>query len=169
MPLNYLYCGLIRRALPNARIVHVHRSPLAACYALYKSLFEDGYPYSYDLRDIGKYYVAYRHLMDHWNRTLPGTIHSLSYERLVADQTGETRRLLEFCGLEWENACVEFHRNPAPTTTASAAQVRRPLYDSSVSQWRRYEHQLRGLRDQLQAAGIRCDVEGIGSDGVAPL
>ena len=169
MPLNFLYCGLIRRALPHARIVHVHRTPLGACYALYKSLFEDGYPYSYDLREIGRYYIAYRRLMHHWNRTLPGTIHSLSYECLVADQIGETERLLEFCGLEWEDPCLEFDRNPSPTTTASAAQVRRPLYDSSVSQWRHYEHQLRGLRDQLQTAGIRCDAEGIGSNRVAPL
>lgn len=157
MPLNFLYCGLIRRALPRARIVHVSRSPMAACYAVYKSLFEAGYPYSYDLDDLAKYYLAYRRLMAHWERTLPGAIHSLSYERLVRDQAGETRRLLEFCGLEWESACLAFHRNPAPTTTASAAQVRRPLYDSSVSQWRRYERQLSGLRERLRAAGIDCD------------
>jgi tetratricopeptide (TPR) repeat protein len=170
MPLNFLYCGLIRRALPHARIVHVHRSPLGACYALYKSLFEDGYPYSYDLGEIGRYYVAYRRLTDHWNRTLPGTIHSLSYERLVADQLGETRRLLEFCGLEWEDGCLEFHRNPAPTTTASAAQVRRPLYASSVAQWHHYEEQLRALRDQLQAAGISCDEDATRLDlGAVPL
>src|SRR5581483_9304836 len=98
-----------------------------------------------------------RRLMAHWARTLPGAIHSLSYERLVRDQAGETRRLLEFCGLGWESACLAFHRNPAPTTTASAAQVRRPLYDSSVSQWRRYERQLSGLRERLRAAGIDCD------------
>lgn len=157
MPLNFLYCGLIHRALPHARIVHVRRNPLGACYAIYKALFEDGYPYSYDLAEIGQYYVAYRRLMDHWDRTMPGVIHTLSYERLIADQIGETRRLLEFCGLDWEDACLNFHTNPAPSTTASAAQVRRPLYGSSVSQWRHYEEQLRGLRDQLEAAGIDCD------------
>lgn len=159
MPLNFLYCALIRRALPRARIVHVSRGPLAAGYAVYKTLFENGYPYSYDLGEIGQYYIAYRRLMDHWNRVLPGTIHSVSYERLIADQRGETRKLLEFCGLEWEDACLEFHRNPAPTTTASAAQVRRPLYDSSVSQWRHYAGELSGLREQLCAAGIRCEEE----------
>ena len=171
MPLNFLYCGIIRRALPQARIIHVHRSPLGACYALYKSLFEDGYPYSYHLGEIGRYYVAYRRLADHWNRTLPGAIHSLSYERLVASQSGETRRLLEFCGLEWEDACLDFHRNPAPTTTASAAQVRRPLYDTSVAQWRHYGAQLRELRDQLRAAGIECDEDSelVAGQGAPPV
>lgn len=158
MPLNFLYCGLIRRALPHARIVHVRRSPMAACYAVYKSLFEQGYPYSYDLVELGGYYLAYRRLMAHWERTLPGAIHALSYEQLVRDQVGETHRLLEYCGLEWQDGCLEFQRNPAPTTTASAAQVRRPLYDSSLSQWRRYEKPLAGLRAQLHAAGIDCEV-----------
>jgi tetratricopeptide (TPR) repeat protein len=154
MPLNYLYCGLIRRALPNARIVHLTRHPMAVCYAMYKTLFEDGYPYSYDLAEIARYYVAYRRLMAHWQQTMPGAIYSLSYESLVADQIGQTRKLLEFCGLEWEEACVAFHRNPASSTTASASQVRRQVYDSSVSQWRHYERWLEPLRAALEGAGI---------------
>ena len=157
MPLNYLYCGIIRRALPNARIVHLTRHPLAVCYAIYKTLFKDGYPFSYDLGEIGRYYVSYRKLMDHWEATLPGVIHHLSYERLVSDQAGETRRLLEFCGLQWEDDCLAFHRNPTPTTTASAAQVRQSLYDSSIAQWRHYATQLEGLRRQLVAAGIEVE------------
>jgi tetratricopeptide (TPR) repeat protein len=156
MPLNYLYCGLITRALPNARIVHVSRSPMAACYAIYKTLFEDGYPYSYDLTELGQYYVGYRRLMAHWSTSMPGAIYPLCYEDLVADQIGQTRALLQFCGLPWEEACVQFHQNPAPTTTASAAQVRRPIYDSSVAQWRHYEQQLAPLSSQLSAAGIRA-------------
>jgi tetratricopeptide (TPR) repeat protein len=154
MPLNYLYCGLIRRALPQARIVHLVRHPLASCYAMYKTLFEAGYPFSYDLDEIGRYYLGYRRLMQHWQATMPGVIHELAYERLVADQVGETRRLLAFCGLDFEEACVEFHRNTDASTTASAAQVRRPLYDSSVAQWRHYAAQLDGLQRQLAAAGI---------------
>ena len=154
MPLNYLYCGIIRRALPNARIVHLTRHPLAVCYAIYKTLFKDGYPFSYDLGEIGRYYVSYRKLMDHWEATMPGVIHNLDYERLVSDQVGETRRLLEFCGLQWEDGCLAFHRNPTPTTTASAVQVRQSLYDSSIAQWRHYATQLEGLRRQLAAAGI---------------
>ena len=154
MPLNYLYCGIIRRALPHAKIVHVTRHPMAVCFAMYKALFKDAYPFSYDLSDIARYYIGYRRLMDHWLATLPGAIHSVSYEALVADQLGETRKLLAFCGLEWEEACARFHENPAASTTASAAQVRRPMYSSALTHWQRYETQLAGLRAQLMAAGI---------------
>ncbi len=154
MPLNYLYCGLIRRALPNAKIIHLQRHPMAACYAMYKSLFRDGYPFSYDLGEIGRYYVAYRRLMEHWRSSMPGAIHELHYESLVADQEGTTRALLAYCGLEWQDSCVNFHLNSAPTTTASAVQVRRPIYDGSVAQWRHYAAQLAPLAEQLRQAGI---------------
>jgi len=154
MPLNYLYCGLIHRALPNARIVHVVRQPMAVCYAMYKTLFKSGYPFSYELREIGRYYAAYRRLMAHWQNTMPGVIYEVKYEDLVADQAAETRKLLEYCGLEWEDGCLAFHRNPTPSTTASAAQVRRPLYDSSVAQWRHYEARLSELKNALAAEGI---------------
>jgi len=154
MPLNYLYCGLIRRALPQAKIVHTVRHPLAACYAIYKTLFEDGYPFSYDLDEIASYYIAYRRLMAHWRAAMPGAIFDLSYEALIRDQRGETRRLLEYCGLDWEEACAQFHRNPAPSTTQSAAQVREPLYAKSVDQWRHYERELKPLRERLEAAGV---------------
>ena len=157
MPLNYLYCGLIQRALPGARIVHVRRRPMAACYAIYKTLFKDGYPFSYDLAELAQYYAAYQRLMRHWETTLPGHIHVVSYEALVADQISETRRLLDFCGLEWQDSCADFHRNPAPSTTASAIQVRRRIYDTSVSQWRNYERQLAPLRAHLTASGVDCD------------
>jgi tetratricopeptide (TPR) repeat protein len=157
MPLNYLYCGLIQRALPNARIVHVRRRPMAACYAIFKTLFQDGYPFSYDLDELARYYIAYDRLMDHWRATLPGHIHELSYEALIADQRGETRRVLEFCGLDWQEACMNFQTNAAPATTASAVQVRRPLYDTSIAQWRNYGRQLEPLRQQLLAAHV--DVE----------
>jgi len=154
MPLNYLYCGLIRRALPHAKIIHLTRHPMASGYAMYKTLFKDGYPFSYDLREIAQYYAAYRRLMDHWTATMPGAIHTLSYEGLVADQLAESRQLLEFCGLEWEDACADFHRNAAATTTASASQVRQPIYDSSVAQWRHYATQLAPLSEALTSAGI---------------
>jgi hypothetical protein len=127
---------------------------LASGYAMYKTLFKDGYPFSYDLGDIGRYYIAYRRLMAHWHALLPGVIYELEYERLVADQIGETRKLLAHCELDWQDACVDFHRNAAATTTASASQIREPLYDTSVAQWRHYEKQLKPLHDQLQAAGI---------------
>jgi Tfp pilus assembly protein PilF len=157
MPLNYLYCGLIRRALPNAKIVHVIRHPMAVCYAMYKTLFKDGYPFSYDLDDIARYYIAYRRLMDHWNSSMPGAILTMSYEALVEDQLGRTRQLLDFCGLEWQDSCAEFHRNSTPATTASAVQVRRPLYATSVAQWRQYAAQLAPLNERLRAAGVATD------------
>jgi tetratricopeptide (TPR) repeat protein len=154
MPLNYLYCGLIRRALPDAKIVYVARHPMAVGYAMYKTLFKDGYPFSYDLNEIGRYYVAHRRLMQHWRTSMPGAIHELNYEDLVADQRGATRKLLEYCGLDWEEGCMAFHQNPTATTTASAAQVRRPVYSSSVSLWRHYERQLADLKDQITSAGL---------------
>jgi len=149
-----LYCGLIRRALPNAKIIHLTRHPMASGYAMYKTLFKDGYPFSYDLKEIAQYYVAYRRLMEHWAATMPGAIHTLSYEGLVADQLAESRKLLEFCGLQWEATCADFHRNAAATTTASASQVRQPIYDSSVAQWRHYATQLAPLSEALNSGGI---------------
>jgi hypothetical protein len=154
MPLNYLYCGLIRRALPRAKIIQVTRHPMAACFAMYKALFKDAYPFSYDLNEIARYYVGYRRLMEHWHQVLPGAIHSVSYEALVADQMGESRKLLAFCGLEWQEACGRPQDNRAASTTASAAQVRQPVYASSLALWQRYETQLSGLKAQLMAAGI---------------
>jgi Tfp pilus assembly protein PilF len=155
MPLNYLYCALIRQALPQARIVHVTRHPIASCHAIFKTFFKDGYPFSYDLGDLARYYIGYRRLMRHWHATMPGFIYDLSYEKLVLDQKNETRRMLSACGLGWQDACLHFHANPTACSTASASQVRRPLYDTSLRQWCNYEQQLDGLRSQLQAAGIR--------------
>jgi tetratricopeptide (TPR) repeat protein len=154
MPLNYLYLGLIRRALPQARIIHVSRKPMAAGYALYKMLFQDGYPFSYDLSELGQYYGAYHRLMNHWRKVLPGAIYDIAYEDLVADQMGETRKLLQHCGLEWQDACANFHLNAAAETTASASQVRQPIYTESVSQWRHYAQELTELSDVLRAGGI---------------
>lgn len=154
MPLNYLYCGLIRRALPQARIVHVTRHPLAVCYAMYKTLFDGAYPFSYDLDEIGRYYLGYRRLMAHWCKIDPVGIYEVSYERLVAGLGSEARGLLKFCGLDWEEQCVDFHLSTVASTTASAAQVRRPLYDTSVAQWRHYGAELDGLRRELEAGGI---------------
>jgi tetratricopeptide (TPR) repeat protein len=154
MPLNYLYCGLIRRALPRAKIIHVTRHPMAACFAMYKALFKDAYPFSYDLGEIAHYYAGYRRLMEHWLAAMPGEIYSVSYEALVADQLGESRKLLAFCGLEWQEACGRPHENRAASTTASAAQIRQPVYASALNQWRHYAGQLAALSADLVAAGI---------------
>jgi hypothetical protein len=153
MPLNYLYCGLIHRALPRAKIIHVTRHPMAVGYAMYKTLFKNGYPFSYDLREIGRYYVAYRRLMQHWESSLPGVMYEIAYEDLVADLPAQTRSLLEYCGLPWEDRCVAFHENPSASTTASASQVRRPVYSSSVDQWRHYQDRLTALQEEITSAG----------------
>ena len=127
---------------------------MAACYSIFKMLFRDGYPFSYDLNELATYYIAYDRLMHHWGKSRPGSIQEVRYEALVANPERESRRLLEFCGLEWEDACVDFHANATPTTTASATQVRRPLYDTAVSLWRNYREQLAPVERQLKAAGI---------------
>ena len=129
---------------------------MATCFGIYKVLFDQGYPFSYDLAEIADYYIAYRQLMAHWQATLPGRIIEIGYESLVADPDAQCRGLIDALGLPWQPACLEFHRNPAPTSTASAAQVRRPIYRSAVSLWRNYASQLAPLRARLEAAGIDC-------------
>lgn len=154
LPLNFLYCGLIHKALPNAKIIHVRRHPLDSVYAVYKRMFKDAYPMSYDLSDMARYYVAYSELMDHWKKVMPGVICDLQYENLVDQQTTETRRLLEYCELDWQDACLNFESNPEASTTASATQVRQPIYKSSVALWENYREQLEPARSILEDASI---------------
>jgi hypothetical protein len=156
-PANFYYCGIIFRAFPNARIVHVTRHPLAACYAIYKTRFNGGFAFSYDLGELADYYIGYRQLMDHWHRVLPGRILNVAYEEVVNAQEATTRRLLDYLDLSFETACLDFHLNPTPTSTPSSVQVRQPLYTSSVEQWRHYAEELAPLRDRLVRAGIVLD------------
>jgi hypothetical protein len=154
---NFYYCPLILRAFPNATIVHVTRHPLAACFAIYRTRFNGTFPFSYDLDELAAYYAGYRRLMAHWHAVLPGRIVDVAYEDVVGDQEATTRRLLDAAGLPFEPACLEFHRNAAAVTTASAVQVRRPLYDSSLAHWRHYARGLAPLAEKLAAAGIAVD------------
>ncbi|MFH7042537.1 sulfotransferase [Paucibacter sp. JuS9] len=156
-PSNYLYLGLIHLALPGARVVHLRRHPLDSCYAMYKTLFRMGYPFSYSLEDLGHYYLAYHRLMAHWRELIRGSFHEIDYELLVQEQEAQSRALVQHCGLPWEDACLQFHSNVAPAATASASQVRRPLYASSVQRWRSYERELAPLADFLRANGVDCD------------
>ena len=151
MPLNYLYCGLIARALPGARILHLTRHPMATGYALYKTLFAQGYPFSYDLQEIAEYYLGYRRLMAHWHATLPGTLLDVSYEALVTEPARVCAAVYAFCGLEWQDAYLHPDPSGPATTTASAAQVRRPIYQSSLAQWRHYAAPLQPLAARLSA------------------
>jgi len=156
LPFNYLYAGLIHCALPGCRIISLRRHPLDSCYSMYKQLFRDAYPFSYDLRDLAEYYIAYHRLMQHWQKVIPGVIHSVQYEQLVAETEAEARRLLAFCGLEWQDQVLEYHRNERASTTASATQVRQKVYTSSVGKWLHYEKELAPLRQRLEQAGIDC-------------
>ena len=157
-PVNFLYLGIIAAALPQARIVHLRRNPMDACHAMYKTLFRMAYPFSYDLADLADYWLAYDRLMAHWRGLLPpGRMLEIDYEDLVANQEACTRRLLDHAGLEWDPACLAFDRNPSPSLTASAAQVRQPMYTSSVGLWRRHRQQLAPLEARLRAGGVDTD------------
>jgi len=154
LPFNFLYAGLIHSAMPNAKIIHLRRHPMAACLAIYKQQFRDIYPFSYCLSDLGKYYVAYDRLMRHWQSVMPGVIHSITYENLVANTEQEVKRVLDFCNLNWEAECLKFYENKAPSTTASATQVRQPVYATSVDRWRKYTPYLSELSTILVKAGV---------------
>ncbi|WP_191621192.1 tetratricopeptide repeat-containing sulfotransferase family protein [Marinihelvus fidelis] len=155
-PLNILYLGLILKAMPGARVIHLRRHPLDACFAMYKTLFRMGYPFSYRFQDVGRYYLAYHRLMAHWRAVLPGRFLDVDYEALVTDTEPQLRRLLDGAGLDWDPGCMDFHRQATPTATASAAQVRRPVYSDSVGRWRRYERQLAPLAAKLRQEGVDC-------------
>jgi hypothetical protein len=127
------------------------------CYAIYKTLFRAGYPFSYSLQEVGRYYLAYHRLMEHWRAVLPGAFLDVDYEAVVADPGAETRRMLEYLELDWEDACLQFHRHRGPAATASAVQVRQPIYSSSVGLWRKYHRQLAPLAGKLREHGITVD------------
>jgi len=153
-PLNFLYVGLIAKALPNARIIHVTRNPMDVGYAMLKTLFRMGYPFSYDQDDLARYISAKTRLMQHWHQVFPGRVHDVAYEALIADQEGISRQLIDAVGLDWDPACLNFHANQSASSTASAAQVRRPLYASSVEKWRHYEAQLAPLAAGLERGDV---------------
>lgn len=152
LPYNFLYCGYILAALPNARIVHLVRDPMDTCYAVYKTLFVGAYAWSYDLDEIADYYLAYRRLMQHWHEVLGNRILDVSYEELVRDPATVTRNMLSFCDLPWEDAVLAFHEHPDAALTASAVQVRRPVYTDSVGAWNRVGSHLSRLQERLASA-----------------
>jgi tetratricopeptide (TPR) repeat protein len=156
-PMNFLYAGLIRLAMPGARIILLRRNPMDSCFAIHKTLFREGSPFSCDLVDLGRYYLAWHRLAEHWRAALGATMLELEYESLVANQEAETRRLLDYCGLDWDSACLDFHLNVSPTATASAAQVRQPLYGTSIGRWKKHSRELEPLARILRQAGIAID------------
>lgn len=154
LPFNFRYCGLIHKALPKAAIVHLTRDPMDTCYAVFKTTFENAYHFSYQLEEIAEYFVAYRRMMDHWHAVMPGVILDVRYEDLVADPEAQCRRLLAHCGLAWEDQVLDFHNSKKASTTASAMQVRRPIYKSSVQKWRNFTRELQPVLERLAAAGV---------------
>ena len=147
---NYLYCGLIHAALPAAKIILVQRHPLDACWAIYKAHFQGMFSFSYHQVELAEYYLAYRRLSEHWRATLPpDVLLEINYEDIVRDQSAASRRLIGFTGLPWDDEVLRFHESPAPSATASAVQVRRPVYSSSVGKWRHHAERLAPLRARL--------------------
>jgi tetratricopeptide (TPR) repeat protein len=149
MPSNFCHVGLIRLILPNARIIDARRSPLGCCFANFKQHFQSGVWFSYSLEDIGHYYRDYVRLMAHFDSVLTGFVHRVRYENLVADLAGEVRRLLDYCGLPFEDQCLRFHETRRLVQTASSEQVRQPIYSDGVDQWRNYEPWLGPLKAAL--------------------
>jgi tetratricopeptide (TPR) repeat protein len=149
MPNNFRNLGLIHLILPNARIIDARRDPMACCFSNYKQLFASGQQFTYGIEDISRYYRMYVELMDHWNAVLPGRILRVQHEDVVADLETNVRRILEFCGLEFEPGCIEFHKTQRTVHSASSEQVRRPLNREGVDQWRHYEPWLGALKEAL--------------------
>jgi hypothetical protein len=150
MPSNYYFAGLIHLALPNARLVHVVRDPVDTCISCFSKLFTAEQKHTYDLAELGRYYRRYQKLMAHWRRVLPkGRILDVRYEDVVGDLEGQARRIIAHCGLDWDARCLSFHANDRPVRTASASQVRQPIYKSAVGRARGYEKFLGPLKDAL--------------------
>ncbi|MEM7432396.1 MAG: sulfotransferase, partial [Pseudomonadota bacterium] len=146
---NFFHVGLIRLILPNAKIIDARRHPMACCFSGFKQLFGEGQEFSYSLEDIGNYYRQYVKLMDHWDEVLPGYVLRVQYEDVVADLETQVRRILEFCQLEFESTCVEYHKTERSIRTPSAEQVRQPIYQSGLEQWRKFESWLDPLKQAL--------------------
>jgi hypothetical protein len=149
---NIIYVGLIHLTFPNAAIIHTVRDPADTCLSCFSKLFAEGQNHTYDLAELGRYYRHYRILMSHWRQVLPpGRILEVRYEDVVADLEGQARRIVGHCGLAWDKNCLSFHQTERPVFTASAVQVRQPIYRSSIGRWRRYESSIEPLLAELQA------------------
>jgi tetratricopeptide (TPR) repeat protein len=152
MPNNFLHVAMIHLAMPNAKIIDARRHPLACCFSNFKQLYARGQQFSYDLVEMGRFYRDYVDLMAHFDEVLPGRVHRVIYERMVEDTEAELRRLLEYCGLPFEQGCLSFFENERPVRTASSEQVRQPIYRDGIEQWRHYDEWLGPLRAALGPA-----------------
>ncbi len=149
-PNNFVHVGLLNLILPNAKIINAARHPLDSCFGSYKQLFAQGQPFTYDLVELGEYYLQYQRLMDHWHEVMPGKVLDVQYEDVVADLEGQVRRILDYCELDWEESCLRFHETSRSVKSASSEQVRQPIYTSAVHTWRHYEAHLGPLIETLE-------------------
>ena len=149
MPNNFPSIGFLHLILPNAKIIDARRHPLDCTLSCYRQLFAKGQTFVYDLTDIGEYFLEYQRVMDHWHEVLPDRVLTVQYEDMVTDFDRQARRLLDYCGLPWEDACANFHETERPVRTASAQQVRLPIYAKSINFWRNYEAHLGELIEVL--------------------
>ena len=149
MPNNFRHIGLIKLMLPNAKIIDARRDPMSCCFSGFKQLFAEGQMFSYDLQDIGEYYLDYIRLMEHWNAVLPGFVLKVQHEDVVADLETEVRRMLDFCSLPFEESCLEFHKTERNVRTPSSEQVRQPIFSTALEQWKHYEPWLGPLKTKL--------------------
>ncbi|MGI9247113.1 MAG: sulfotransferase family protein, partial [Steroidobacteraceae bacterium] len=156
MPNNWAHVGVIHLMLPNAKIVDVRRHPLSCCFSNFKQHFARGQNFAYSLEDLGRYYADYVELLAHFDTALPGRIHRVVYERMVDDTEAEVRRLLDYCGLPFEESCLRFYENDRAVRTASSEQVRRPIFRDSVEHWRNYRPWLDPLVTALGPALAAC-------------
>ncbi len=152
MPNNFPSVGLIHLILPNAKIIDARRYPLDSCLSNFRQLYGRGQPFTYDLTDIGEYFLEYQRMMDYWHEALPGRVLTVQYEDVVTDFENQVHRLLDYCELPWEDACLRYHETDRPVRTASSEQVRQPVYTKSVHFWRNYEKNLGELIDVLRPA-----------------
>ena len=155
MPNNFRHIGLIHLMLPNARVIDARREPMACCFSNFKQLFANGQEFTYGIADIARYYRTYLDLMEHWDEALPGKVLRIYHEDVVEDLESNVRRLLDFCALDFEPACVEFHKTQRSVRTASSEQVRQPIFREGLDQWRHFEPWLGGLQDALGDALLR--------------
>ncbi len=157
LPQNYLMIPLILKALPNAKIVHLTRNPMDACFASYKQLFADAYLHSYDQAEMARHHARYRHLMDVWRERFPGQFFDISYEATTSDLEPNARALIDFLELPWEDTCLHFHEQKTAVSTASSIQVREPAHTRSIGRWKHYEQQLSTMMSTLHEQGVPID------------
>ncbi len=154
LPSNFLYLPVILKALPNAKVVHLRRNPMDACFSSFKQLFADAYLHSYEQREMARHHARYCRLLETWRERFGGRFFEITYEDVASNLEPNARALIDYLGLDWEDACLEFHKQKTAVTTASAVQVRKPAHTGSIGRWRRYEDQLEPMRTELESYGI---------------